>query len=259
MADHHHKHHHVLADKTVYKVGAALAVLTFITVWVAGIDLGKFNFLIAFLVASIKGTLVALFFMNLKYDARENGVVFATSFLFLAIFITLAGTDLFFRGDVYVKGSLVPSVEAKSKYKDPWVSRPELVARGKELFQVQCISCHGPDGKGDGPAAAALNPHPRNFTSTEGWKNGRKTAMIFKTLKEGLPGSAMASFATLPSDDRWALAHYVITLGGAFEKDTPADLAKIGIDPNKAGGGEVEAPTIPVKMAMELMAVPENP
>jgi caa(3)-type oxidase subunit IV len=260
MADHQNqKHHHVLADKTVYVVGTALAVLTIITVWVAGVDLGRANFLIAFLVASLKASLVALYFMNLKHDARENSVIFGTSFLFLAIFIVLAGTDLFFRGDVYVKGSLV-AAETKSKYKDPWVSRPELVAHGKELFAVQCISCHGAAGHGDGPAAAALNPHPRNFVSpTETWKNGRKPTMVFKTLKEGIAGSGMASFATLPSDDRWALAHYVLTLGAAAEKDTAGDFAKIGVDPNKAGGGETEAPTISIKLAMEQMAVSDAP
>ena len=38
------------------------------------------------------------------------------------------------------------------------------VAHGKELFSQNCITCHGPAGKGDGPGAAALNPKPRNFT-----------------------------------------------------------------------------------------------
>lgn len=35
---------------------------------------------------------------------------------------------------------------------------------GKELYSQNCITCHGPGGKGDGPGAAALNPKPRNFT-----------------------------------------------------------------------------------------------
>jgi hypothetical protein len=40
------------------------------------------------------------------------------------------------------------------------------------------------------------SPPPRNFTSAEAWKNGKKPTQIFKTLKEGLPPSAMASYAT---------------------------------------------------------------
>jgi len=42
-------------------------------------------------------------------------MIFGTSFLFLAIFIVLTSTDLFFRGDVYVKGPLVAAAQAQSK------------------------------------------------------------------------------------------------------------------------------------------------
>lgn len=254
-------HHHIVPNSTALTIGIALLVFTAITVWVAGIDLGRLNFVVAFLVASIKGTLVALFFMNLKYDRRENGVIFATSFLFLAIFIVLTGTDLFFRGDVYVKGPLMAAstMSAKSKLKKPWISTPTLVAQGKDLFNVQCVSCHGNAGKGDGPAASALNPPPRNFTVVEGWKNGRKPTMVFKTLKEGIAGSSMASFSTLPSDDRWALVHYVLSLGSSkADVDTAADFAKAEIDPTQEGGGATEAPTIPIELALARMAQPDT-
>lgn len=36
-------------------------------------------------------------------------------------------------------------------------------AKGKEIYTKFCASCHGPNGKGDGPAAAALTPKPRNL------------------------------------------------------------------------------------------------
>jgi len=100
------QHHHILPTKVALGIGGALLGLTAITVGVAHIDLGKFNFFIAMLVATVKAFLVAMFFMGLKYDRRENGVIFVTSLLFLAIFIVLTSTDLFFRGDVYVKGPL---------------------------------------------------------------------------------------------------------------------------------------------------------
>jgi mono/diheme cytochrome c family protein len=218
------------------------------------------NFVVAMAVATLKAALVALFFMNLLYDRKENSVIFFTSFLFLAIFIVLCATDLFFRGDVYVKGPLMAATSGASKLEKPWISTPELIEKGKELYKVQCVSCHGDTGQGNGPAASALNPKPRNFHENAGWKNGRKPTMVFKTLKEGLPPSAMASYATLPVDDRWALVHYVLSLDPtAPEADTPADFAKVGLDPTKkGGGGATEAPTIPVDIAMERIAQPEQ-
>lgn len=39
------------------------------------------------------------------------------------------------------------------------------IARGNELFQANCASCHGKDGRGDGPAAGALDPRPANLNT----------------------------------------------------------------------------------------------
>lgn len=37
------------------------------------------------------------------------------------------------------------------------------VNKGKEVFTIYCTSCHGNEGRGDGPAASGLNPKPANF------------------------------------------------------------------------------------------------
>lgn len=259
MADsnqHHKNHeHHILADSTAKQVFVALIVLTIVTVATAQVDLGIFNFGVAMLIASVKASLVFMIFMGLKYDHKENSVIFGSSLVFMACFFVLCFSDLLTRGDVYVKGSILPesAMNQASKFPKAWVSTPDLVAHGKELFVAQCASCHGAEGAGNGIAAAALNPKPRNFTVADGWKNGPKASQIFGTLTKGL--NTMPAFASLPPADRWALAHYVRTFG-PHEKavDTAADFAKVGVDPNKAEDANAGPTTIPVDAAIDLMS-----
>ena len=226
-------------------------MLTLVTVLVSFVDLGKLNFFVAALVAICKATIVLYFFMNLRHDSRDNAVIFLTSLVFLTIFFVLTSVDVFFRGDVKVKGAFFQAVASVTK--KPWIKTPELVAHGKEQYAIQCAMCHGAVGAGNGPAAAALVPPPRDFTKPDGWKNGRKATMVFKTLKDGLAGSAMASYATLPEDDRWALAHYIISLGSEPPADTAEDFAVIGIDPNKEGSTVIKEPKITIRQAMALL------
>jgi len=40
----------------------------------------------------------------------------------------------------------------------------ESIAAGREVYLANCTTCHGPEGRGDGPAAAGLNPQPANLT-----------------------------------------------------------------------------------------------
>jgi mono/diheme cytochrome c family protein len=46
-------------------------------------------------------------------------------------------------------------------------------ASGKEMFQAYCASCHGPNGKGDGPAAAALKSSPADLTALRKHNGGK--------------------------------------------------------------------------------------
>ena len=84
-----------------------------------------------------------------------------------------------------------------------------LIDMGKKIFETTCVSCHGTDGKGDGPASTGLNPSPRNFTSKEGWVNGPKLTSIYQTLSEGIKGSAMVAYQQFTPTERFALAHFI--------------------------------------------------
>ena len=83
---------------------------------------------------------------------------------------------------------------------------------GRDLFQTHCTACHGANGLGDGPAAQALNPPPRDLT-VRPYKQGCGPGAIVKTLQSGVKGSGMPSFSNqLSEDEMWSLAHYVRSL-----------------------------------------------
>ncbi|HCY63725.1 MAG TPA: iron permease [Oxalobacteraceae bacterium] len=87
---------------------------------------------------------------------------------------------------------------------------PDL-QQGARLYQSHCASCHGAEGKADGPLAAGMNPPPIAFTDRVRARE-RSVLSLYQTTSRGVEGTAMPSFATLPDQDRWALAFYVSTL-----------------------------------------------
>ena len=82
----HAKHHHGSAALYVRTL-VALLILTAITVGASYIDFGAGNVVIALFVATIKATIVALFFMHLRWDKPVNAVIACAGFLFLGIFL----------------------------------------------------------------------------------------------------------------------------------------------------------------------------
>jgi len=88
------------------------------------------------------------------------------------------------------------------------------IAQGKELFVLGCLPCHGPSGKGDGPAAATLERNgvpirPGNLSSAKLWEQTDGT--LFWKLSEGR--SPMPSFQeTFSETQRWQIVNYVRTL-----------------------------------------------
>jgi mono/diheme cytochrome c family protein len=56
--------------------------------------------------------------------------------------------------------------------------------KGKEIFQASCAACHGPEGKGDGAAAAALDPKPRNLSDAD-YLSTLSNEHLLKVISEG--------------------------------------------------------------------------
>ena len=89
--------HHNVSAKTYFIVLIILLILTVVTVGIAQIDFGAWNALIAMLIASLKGALVLLYFMHLKYDEKLYWVIFGSSVFFVILFYFLSKVDLMTR------------------------------------------------------------------------------------------------------------------------------------------------------------------
>lgn len=70
------------------------------------------------------------------------------------------------------------------------------VAAAQAIFNERCVVCHGSEGKGNGPAAGALNPKPRNYTDTA-WQATVTDDQLRKTIKLG--GAAVGKSPLMPA------------------------------------------------------------
>jgi len=104
-----------------------------------------------------------------------------------------------------------PEMEARERtYRENFrISTPppatrSLRDRGEQLFQRECIGCHGALGDGVGDAADFLQPLPADLTVVD-----PKPAYVFEVLSLGIPGTSMPHFRQYHEQDRWAIAMYV--------------------------------------------------
>ena len=114
------------------------------------------------------------------------------------------------------------------------VKRLEL---GEKYYSNICASCHGDDGKGDGPTAMYLKVKPRDFTRAQ--YKFRSTASgqlpldedLFQTISGGLPTTAMPAFGQMDPQIIAGLVMYIKGLSSRFSdpSEYPLDTIKVGI------------------------------
>jgi mono/diheme cytochrome c family protein len=89
---------------------------------------------------------------------------------------------------------------------------------GARVYRDRCVACHGVTGDGAGPAAAIMDPKPRDyrtgsfkFTST-GYGSKPLREDLIKVVRRGAKGTSMPSFNLLPEEDIEAVVDYVLVL-----------------------------------------------
>ncbi len=131
-----------------------------------------------------------------------------------SLVLFLMGGSMALGADPAVLAPRVPPAqreEAKT-WQNPFPDTPAHLKQGKALFHGKgfCVTCHGKDGKGLGKIPGLRGKLPRDFTD-QAWQAARTDGELFWILKNGSPGTDMASFIplVLTEDEAWQIILYV--------------------------------------------------
>ena len=84
---------HIVSPKIYVTIFLALMAGTSLTVWAAFQNFGRFNIVIALAIATLKATLVVLYFMHARYSPKRTQLVIVAAVFWLAIMLTLTLSD----------------------------------------------------------------------------------------------------------------------------------------------------------------------
>jgi len=99
VAEHEEHTEHIVPPGIYATIITTLLALTGITVFAAFVDLGRFNIVVALLVATVKATLVVLFFMHAKYVPKRTKLVIISGIFWLALLLFMTLSDYASRVD----------------------------------------------------------------------------------------------------------------------------------------------------------------
>ena len=95
---------------------------------------------------------------------------------------------------------------------DATLSSAAARGAGARLFAAHCAICHGPDGEGNGQRQSFMVPAPANLTLPP-WSQRAHASRTFLAIRDGVRGTAMASWPTLSDPQTWQLVAYIESLG----------------------------------------------
>lgn len=137
-------------------------------------------------------------FNTLKIFSLKNAIFITVHLLFLLSFL-----------NSYAQQSPWTVPEIANNVKNPLAGDKSGLADAKTLYINNCAPCHGDKGKGDGPAATALDPKPADHSSAV--VQNETDGSLFWKISEGrnsMPGYKK----TLTDKQRWELVNYIRTL-----------------------------------------------
>ncbi len=103
-------------------------------------------------------------------------------------------------------GELVLARLAAGEFENPVGATPESLKTGKSLYDVHCQTCHGDQGRGDGPVGLKFAVAPMDLTMD--YVQFQPDGQIFFTISHG--SIAMPFYRdSIPEDDRWHVVNYI--------------------------------------------------
>lgn len=157
-------------------------------------------------------------------------------------------------GMMYRHHAQVP--EAFAGLTNPINANDESMARGEEIYNKHCATCHGDYGNGDGPGGASLDPAPAAIAHTSQMMSD---AYLFWRITEGGISfeTGMLPFRDiLDEEERWDVINYVRTLGrgqvlpgqrmggepfdSAQEQAQRKEMLKLAVDQNVVSQAEAD-------------------
>lgn len=223
-SDAHDDAHHVNYKKIYF----TLLILLVISVVGPFFEILWLTLITAFGIAVIKANLVIQNFMHLRWEKRIMKWMLLTSLVLMFLMVAGISSDV-----MNHEGRNWENVAARS-----WVERGLAEAEGvvveeeevepveagfnaQNTYNIVCATCHGTAGDGTGPAGAALDPQPANFTNAEFWST-RDMDRIVTVIRDGAAAVGGSSLmvgwsASFTPEQIQALADYVASFRPSAE------------------------------------------
>jgi mono/diheme cytochrome c family protein len=124
------------------------------------------------------------------------------------MFLTACGGNESSSSDTTTNATLAPVPEEYAGSTNPLGS--DAAEAGADVFRTNCEMCHGPQGHGDGPAGASLEPKPGNLAEVQ---TRAGDDYLFWRIHDGKPGTSMVAWRGILTDEQiWQAVAFIRTL-----------------------------------------------